>query len=230
MSTEENKQDELKKELLRDNYPSNNKLKKTEKAEIEDDLEKKVQKIVTGPVRKQKKGLGKRLAETFLEDDAKSVSEYVIHDVIIPGFKDILYNAFMGGLEASLFGGRRGSRTARDRGRSYVSYDKASYNSPRDSRGRERETRDISKRSRSAHRFDDIVIDSRGEAEEVISHLVDMTLDYGQATVADLYDMLGVTSEFTDNKYGWTDLRGAGVIRARGGGYLLDLPRTKPLD
>lgn len=226
MDNNDNKQEELKRELLKDNFPSNNKTKKVEKSIDED---KQVKKIISGSVRKQKKGFGKRIAENLLEDDAQSVGDYILYDVIIPSVKDLIFNALTGGLEASLFGGKRGARTSRDRGRSYVSYDRVSYNSTRD-RDRDRESRDVSRRSRATHRFDDLVLDSRGEAEEVISHLVDLTIDYGQATVADLYDLLGVTSDFTDNKHGWTDLRGASVTRARGGGYLLDLPRTRPLD
>ena len=49
------------------------------------------------------------------------------------------------------------------------------------------------------------------------------------ATVADLYELVGVTGEYTDNKYGWDSLGSASVTRVRGG-YLVDLPRTRLLD
>jgi len=41
--------------------------------------------------------------------------------------------------------------------------------------------------------------------------------------------LVGLAATHTDNKWGWTDLSGAGVSRIRGG-YLLDLPEPEPLD
>ena len=46
---------------------------------------------------------------------------------------------------------------------------------------------------------------------------------------ADFYDIVGVTSEFTDNKYGWTSIRKAGIKPVREG-FLIVLPRTRVLD
>ena len=139
----------------------------------------------------------------------------------------MIFDAFSGGLEMSLFGERKGSRTSRDRNKSYVAYDKASYAGIRDKDPRGGRT--ISKVGRTRHDFDEIILDTRGEAEEVLSTLVDLTIDYDMATVADLYDLVGIDSNFTDNKYGWTDLRNASVSRVRGG-YLINLPHTQPLD
>lgn len=219
-------------ETLADNYPSNTKGAKTAKKAKSDPVkspdEKKTEKVVTGKVKQQKRSLSKRLAETFLEDDTKSVGSYILYDVLIPAAKDLISDMITGAVDMALFGERRrGARTIRDRGHSYTNYN-ASY------RGRQtgpalREERDISRGARARHDFGEIVLESRGEAEDVLSHLVDMTIDYGQATVADLYDLLGITSNFTDNKYGWTDLRNASVSRVRGG-YLINLPRTQPLD
>jgi hypothetical protein len=48
-------------------------------------------------------------------------------------------------------------------------------------------------------------------------------------SVADLYDLVGVTGNYTDNKYGWTDIRSASVIRVRDG-YMLKLPKALPLN
>jgi hypothetical protein len=56
-----------------------------------------------------------------------------------------------------------------------------------------------------------------------------LTFDYGQASISDLYELVGITANFTDNKWGWTDLRSSSVSRARDG-YLLNLPRPILLD
>jgi hypothetical protein len=87
----------------------------------------------------------------------------------------------------------------------------------------------MSRRARARHDFDEIVLETRGEADEVIDQLYEIVSRYDSATVADLYELVGLASTHTDNKWGWTDLRGAGVTRVRSG-YLLDIPEPRPLD
>lgn len=199
-------------------YPSNSHKNKEQKEET-----KKVEKVVKGTVVQRKKSLGKRIIETFVGEDVNSVTSYLIHDVLVPAAKSTISDMVQGGIEMLLFGEKKGSRTQRDRGRSYVSYNNYSSRDRRDDR------REFSNRDRARHNFDDIVLSSRGEAEEVLSHLVDLTIDYGQASVSDLYDLVGITGNFTDNKYGWFDLSSASVSRSRDG-YLLNLPKPKLLD
>ena len=72
-------------------------------------------------------------------------------------------------------------------------------------------------------------METRVEAEEVLDRLFDWIERYEQVAVAELYEMVGISGNFTDQKWGWTDLRGATVSRV-GRGYLLNLPRPEPLD
>ena len=74
-----------------------------------------------------------------------------------------------------------------------------------------------------------LVIESRGEAEEVLCRLDEIIDVYGVARVADLHDLVGVTGNYTDNHYGWTNLRNADVVRVSGGGYRLKLPKALPI-
>jgi hypothetical protein len=217
------------KELLKDTFPSNSKTRKSIDQQDTEEKPEKLQKIITGGVKTKKRSFGKKMAETFLEDDTKSVTSYILHDVLIPAAKAMISDMVGGGIEMLLFGERRrgSSSIRRDGSRSYTSYGSYYRSDSRDNRppsGRE-----ISKTARARHEFDDVVLDTRGEAEDVLSRLVDLTMDYGQATVADLYDLVGITGSFTDNKWGWTDLRSASVSRVRDG-YLINLPRTQPLD
>lgn len=206
-------------EIIQMEYPSNNHKKK----KVDVKPEKKVERVTSGKVVKQKKSLGKKFTETFLGDNIESVSSYIIYDVIIPAAKNMVSDTVSNGIEMLLFGQTRGSRTRRDRDKSYVSY--SNYYNDRD----RDKPRQVSQRNRARHNFDDIILESRGEAEEVLSHLVDLTEDYGMASVADLYDLVGVTSNFTDNKYGWDNLASGRVVPVRGG-YLLELPRPIVLD
>ena len=52
---------------------------------------------------------------------------------------------------------------------------------------------------------------------------------YGLVRVADLYDLVGITGSYTDNKYGWTNIRNVEPIRVRDG-YMLKLPKAMPID
>jgi hypothetical protein len=83
--------------------------------------------------------------------------------------------------------------------------------------------------ARRNHDFDEIVLATRAEANEVIDRLFDLISKYEQATVSDLYDLVGLEAKFTDEKWGWRDMRGVQAVRV-GGGYLLDLPRPEQLD
>lgn len=192
--------------------------------------EKKVEKVISGSVKKQKQSVGKKFSEAFLGDNVDNVAAYMIYDVMLPAAKAMVSDAVSTGIEMLLFGEVRGGRTRRDKGKSYVSYtnyyekDKGRRTT---SRGSSRDS--VDHRRRARHNFDDICLEHRGEAEEVLSHLVDLTEDYGVATVADMYDLVGVTSSFTDNKYGWDNLSTGRVIRTRDG-YLLDLPKPILLD
>lgn len=200
-------------------FPGNSDIGK--KSDIE---KKKLEPVVKGNVKQQKRSFGKRMAELFLGDDTLSVRDYIVHDILIPTIKNTITDVITSSLEMTLFGERRSrSNISRDRNRSYVSY--SSYSKPDRERERERPRYERN----SHHNFDDIIFESRPEAEEVLSHLADLVADYGVASVADFYDLSGLDSQYTDNKHGWTNLRDAHTDRVRNG-YIIRFPRTKPLD
>lgn len=208
-----------------DEFPSNSR-ERQRRQNPEPPAQKKVERVVQGEVVRRKKPLGRRIAEVFVGGDAKSVWGYIAFDVLIPAAKDTFADAFSQGIERMLFGEARSysRRTGRrPGGGGYVSYDRMS------SRDRRDESRHVSRRARASHDFDEIILPTRVEAEEVIDRLFDLTAKYETATVSDLYDLVGVSGNYTDDKWGWVDLRGAGVTRVRNG-YLLDLPRPEPLD
>ena len=62
-----------------------------------------------------------------------------------------------------------------------------------------------------------------------MSRMDEIVGTYGTVSVADLYDLVGITGAYTDNKYGWTDIRSASVVRVRDG-YMIKLPRALPLN
>lgn len=184
-----------------------------------------MKKVTTNDVKIKKKGLLRRLSSKLLADDATNIKQFVISDTIIPAFRNLVYDMIVGTLDMSLFGGtsyrRRGDK---DKKRSYVSYE-GFYDNKRPS-DRRREYRSESK---SRITLDDIVFESRGEAEAVLTSMMDVIDTYDQVTVANLYELVGITGEFTDNRYGWTNLGSANVKRSRDG-YIIELPKPVVLD
>lgn len=58
--------------------------------------------------------------------------------------------------------------------------------------------------------------------------MFDLITEYEQVTVSDLYSMVDITGNYTDESYGWTDIRGTTIVKVRGG-YILDLPSAESL-
>ena len=82
---------------------------------------------------------------------------------------------------------------------------------------------------RANYSYNDILLDNRGEAEEVLARMDELVATYGMVSVADLNELVGITGNYTDNNYGWTNIKSAYVQRVRDG-YLIKLPRAIPID
>jgi hypothetical protein len=196
--------------------------------ERKSDQRKKLAPVVKGPVIKQKPTFFSKIKSSFL-DGGVNVSDFVIHDILIPAFRNTISDMGIGLIDM-FFGGGRGrrdydNRIIRDRGRSYVSYNSISDRNRRD---RYDERRDFDRNDRANHNFSNIIYTSRPEAEDVLSHLVDLTTDYGEATVAAFYELSNIESNHTDNRYGWTSLRDAYTERVNNG-YIIRFPQPRPL-
>jgi hypothetical protein len=178
--------------------------------------------VTRGAVTQRKEPL---LYKIFGGESARNIGDYIMWDVLIPAAKSTITDIITNTIEM-IFYGEGSSRSTgrhirRDRTRSFVS-----YSSLYDNKSKETPTRS---RNRSRHRFDDIIIETRGDAEEVLSQLVELIDMYNVASVSDFYDSVGLTSEFTDHKYGWDNLSKAHIYPVRGG-YVIDLPKPFPLD
>lgn len=193
---------------------------------------KKRDPVVAGKAIKRKVPLGKRLRQNFLSGEGlRGIWGHVTGEVLIPAAKDAAFDALRLGGERAIFGDSGPRRSGPSRHASPTSYTgyyrpagTPSHNTPAQQR------REISSRSRSQHDFSEIVLESRGEAETVLDTLYDILNEYKQATLADLYDLVNVSSNPTDYKYGWTSLQGSSLQHVRGGGWLINLPKPVPID
>ena len=191
----------------------------------QEEEKKAVPKVTKGAVRtsnKRKSGF----FDAFFEDDIQDIKTYVISDVIIPAFKNLIFDSFVGSIEMALFGTTNRSRRGGSNGQSnshYVSYNKFSGNNNNSSR---------SSRSSDRLNYQSVVFEERADAEEVLDTLNALIEDYGQASIGDFYDAAGITpdNDFAKNEeYGWYDLHTARVQRTREG-YIISMPREKYLN
>jgi hypothetical protein len=178
--------------------------------------------VVEGKVTIRKQPWYKRFARSMVADDVTNIREYVFTEYVLPGIRNLIRDSIVGTVDRGLYGtSRRRERERGERGSSFrTRYDRMSE--PGEPR------RMLAREARARHDFDDIVLDERDEAVEVVEGLMRRVSKYGAATVADMYDMLGTSGSYADRNYGWTDLRDADVRQTRGG-WLLDLPRPELL-
>lgn len=172
-----------------------------------------------------KKSLGAKFADAFISDAAKDVKNYILEDVIIPGIKDTIINC----MEMIFFGGT--SSRSRSRSRSYGSENsnyRSFYMSEYDGYGAAPKRRNRDGRRTREDNYSDridyrnIIVRDRGSAEEIVSTLRGRIEKYGEATKADLFELIDTPSTYQDNNWGWTDSRDIGIRRVSSG-YLIDV-------
>lgn len=178
--------------------------------------EKKVEKIISGSAKSKKKSGLQKITNVLVPEDVDDVKSYIFEDIVVPAVKDIILDA------VRAFLGVNGNSRGKSSSASKVSYRKY-YDD------RERRDNGSGNRTRSGYEYDDIILDNRGEAEDVLSRMDELIATYGVVSVADFYDLVGITGNYTDNKYGWSDIRNASVVRVRDG-YMIKLPKALPLN
>lgn len=207
---------------LYENLPDNSKKARIEAAQaqqLEKTDGKRSEKVVKGKV-KTKKNEMRRLSDIFISEDVANVKEFILLDVLVPSIKNALYDIIVGSLDKTLFGGRRSSSSGGRRSNAdTITYTSYSKSSKQDDRNYSRP------RTSSGYGYDDILFDNRGEAEAVLDRMDELIESYGEVRVADMYDMAGITGNYTDNRYGWTDISTARIERTRQG-YLIRMPRA----
>jgi hypothetical protein len=208
-----------RQQRIRVDYPSNSKTPKPAVSE-----KPKLEKIVEGEVRTRKPSLFRRVTHDFISEDGPSVMQYVVLEVMMPAAKNLISDVVSQGIERMLYGDSRPSRSSGRPG--YTNYSRPPgagrsipMSDPRPA---------LSRQARANHDFGEIILATRAEAEDVLEQLRELINQYEIATVSDLYQLVGHTGEFTDDKWGWDDLRSASIRPIRGG-YLLNMPRTQPI-
>lgn len=199
---------------------------------------KKLEPVVSqGGAKIKKPPVAKRILHSIIQEDAKTITEHVLLDILAPGIRDLIANIAFGAINSALYGENRGRRpsapapggTSRgyrvSGGRGGYSAYSSVYTRDDFSPGEERS---LSRRARASHDFAELLLASREEAHDILEKLNDQIELYDIATVGDLYNLAGVTATHVDENWGWSSLEGSRVMRASDGWYYLDLPKPNP--
>lgn len=196
-----------------EDYPSNSHKSREKEAAAP---AKKVDKVITGEAKTEKKGALKKFLGFFISEEITDVKSYIVFNIVMPTIRRMISDS----VDVALNGESGRKKT----GAPYVGNYRGGYNNVQNDRDRARfNIHDL-------YEIDDIILDSYGDCEVVLDEMRGLIREYGMVSVSDLYDMLGQPSKsHTDCKYGWTSLRTADIRPVRGG-FMLKLPRVVPLN
>lgn len=192
---------------------------------------KEVAKVVTGEVVQRKKSIGSRFKGVFLGGEIRNASQYIASNVLLPSLRDLIVDATSKGIERFVYGEAGGPRrrASSDPYRPRISYNTAPERQRQRDRGMgmlpdQPPLGSIPRR----HQLNDIILVSREEAELVLERLVDIIDKYDVVSVADLHDLVGLPTNYVDNKWGWVNLAHVDVRQTRQG-WMLDLPPVEAI-
>lgn len=193
-------------------YKSNSHKLKEEQKEF---TKKRIEKVTSGRVETKKKSEIQKFANVFVSEDIDNVKSYILVDVLIPSIKKAISDIVTNGIDMILYGESKKNSTA-----SKISYQKY-YD------GGKKEYHKA--KTITSYEYDELLFETRGDAESVLDAMNDIIEQYEVVSVADLYDLANVSiNNYAANKYGWTDVAGCRAVRVSNG-YILKLPKPTPL-
>lgn len=181
-------------------------------------VRKEISRVTSSNAHVKKKTEGQKLARLFLPKDVTNIKQWLLADVIIPNARNFAYEVITKLMYPEGRPGRKNGPSSVVRG--------ISYSSIFDNR-----TKPTNRSVSRDFDYDDIGFESAADASMVIEAMNDAIDMYKSVSVADMYEMAGVTADNPQLfNYGWSDIRGASVVPNRDGQYSIRLPMAKPLN
>lgn len=183
--------------------------------------EKNIQKVISGSAKTKKKSGIQKFTDVFVSEDVGDVKSYILTEVLVPAIKRTISDIVTNGIDIIFYG--EAGRSKKNTPASKVSY--GGYYKKEDEHRTYR-----SNRVQSGFDYDDIMFETRGDAEIVLDTMNDIIDQYGIVSVGDLYELADISVDnYTVNKYGWKDLQSASVVRVRDA-WMLKLPKALPFN
>nr|DAU82611.1 MAG TPA: hypothetical protein [Caudoviricetes sp.] len=208
-----------------------NKVAQKKRVDVEDSgesLEKHIQPVAKGKVRKP--GVGKWMSNVFFgEEGFRGMATHMFTEVIVPSIQNTVADVAISAVQRAIFGN---DYIHRRHSGSYWGRTPNNVTRMDSWRGGQKDyTQSYAKRSRTASNFvEEIVFETRQDAQEVFNILLANLETYGVVTVGDFYELSDQPAKFTDQSFGWTianggqGLAGARIVAARGGGFKIQFP------
>lgn len=194
-------------------------------APVREKLESVVKK---GTVIQKKPNIFKRTARSMVADDMQNVGDFVVTDILAPALRNLLYDVIVGGAGRTIFGQAQARRPGVNPGLFGTAQNlKTAYHNASSPQGPPPQ-QGMTKQAQARFDFSEVSLTDHSEAIYIIELLKQRTAEFGTASVADFYDLLGHTGASTDRNWGWTDLSMAKVHQNRSG-FIFDLPQPVPL-
>lgn len=182
--------------------------------------EKQIEPVISGSAKVHKQSCFGKFKDDIVAESFKNVGEWLWGEVVIPNTKRFIDDLVTNGIHMFLYGKGGGPKSSSiqkisySNGSSFVNYSTTSKNIVK------------AGSHSSGINYDNIVFDSRGDAEAVLTQMEEMIDVYGMVSIADLYEMAELPiPSYTLNNYGWTDLKSATTMACRDG-FLIRLPKA----
>lgn len=163
-----------------------------------------------------------RLSDIFTPEDTSSVASFVFTRLIIPRLQVLAVDT-INAVARAIFLGERTSEPSRKTPGGYTSY-QGYYG------GEKKPATKLSssKKTNGSFQFQDVVVDSYGDAQLILDRLDEQLDDQGYVTVSYLYEAAGLPCPFTGNYYGWENISSARIV-TDSDGYLIEMPEPHAL-
>jgi hypothetical protein len=178
--------------------------------------------VKKGQVIQKKPNILKRTARSMVAEDVNNVGDFVVTDILVPALRNLIYDVIVGGAGRTIFGSAQARRPGISPGVFGTAQNlKTAYHNVTNSAPAAQPA--MSRQAQARFDFSEISLTDHSEAILIIELLKQRIAEYGTASVADLYDLLGHTGGHTDQNWGWKDLSTAKPHQNRSG-FVLDLP------
>lgn len=197
-------------------------------ASKQNDIPEREPMQVVASGRKVPQSAGRKFLSEFIADDIHNIKDYILWDVLLPAIKNAISDTVTNGIDMLLFGQTRtrGGNTVK-RITPYSSLYSNNVSSNRVFKYNET-VQDRRPRSLGGYSYQEVVLATRPEAEDVLAQMRLYLDRYGVVSVGDLYGAVGEVPDMIDNKWGWSDLSGACVQRCSDG-FILRMPRVESI-
>ena len=146
--------------------------------------EKHVEKVISGTVKPKKKSEMQKFADVFISEDVNNVKSYIVMDVLVPAIKKAISDIVTNGIDMILYG--EAGKSKKNSTASKVSYQKYYDGGKKDY---------AAPKSRTSYEYDELLFETRGDAESVLDAMNEIIAQYEVVSVADLYDLANVSND-----------------------------------